>query len=202
MPSSHNSAAPPGGRPSRLARVRRKPDRARYDMPEVHAVLDAAPFCHVATVRDGPPVVLPMAHGRLGDILILHGSPAAGLFHDARTCSPVCVTATLLDGLVFARSARNHSMNYRSVTIHGHDTPVNEPGEILAGLRAVVDHVAEGRWEQVRKPAAAELRETAPVAGAHRSRLGKVTQRIDPRPGVRPEPARVGRPHPSSANLR
>lgn len=161
MPSSHSSAAPPGGRPSRLARVRRKPDRARYDMPEVHAVLDAAPFCHVATIRDGRPVVLPMAHGRLGDILILHGSPAAGLFRDARTCSPVCVTATLLDGLVFARSARNHSMNYRSVTIHGHATPVNELGDIFAGLRAVVDHVAHGRWEQVRKPTAAELRETA-----------------------------------------
>ena len=160
MPSRHSFAAP-DGKPPRLARVRRKPDRARYDMPEVHAVLDAAPFCHVATIRDGRPVVLPMAHGRLGDILILHGSPAAGLFRDARTGSPVCVTATLLDGLVFARSARNHSMNYRSVTVHGHATPVSKPGQIFAGLRAVVDHVAQGRWEQVRKPTAAELRETA-----------------------------------------
>jgi nitroimidazol reductase NimA-like FMN-containing flavoprotein (pyridoxamine 5'-phosphate oxidase superfamily) len=161
MLSSHSFAAPPDGKPPRLARVRRKPGRARYDMPEVHAVLDAAPFCHVATIRDGRPVVLPMAHGRLGDILILHGSPAAGLFRDARSGSPVCVTATLLDGLVFARSARNHSMNYRSVTIHGHATPVSKPGEIFAGLRAVVDHVAQGRWEQVRKPTAAELHETA-----------------------------------------
>jgi len=109
MLSRHSFAAPPDGKPPRLARVRRKPDRARYDMPEVHAVLDAAPFCHVATIRGGRPVVLPMAYGRLGDIVILHGSPAAGLFRDARTCSPVCVTATLLDGLVFARSARKLS---------------------------------------------------------------------------------------------
>jgi hypothetical protein len=159
--TSPSSAAPPHGKPSRLVRVRRKPDRACYDMPAVHAVLDAAPLCHVATVRSGRPVVLPMAHGRLGDILMLHGSPAAGLFRDADSGSPVCVTATLLDGLVLGRSARNHSMNYRSVTIHGHAGPVTEPGEILAGLQAVVDHLAPGRWDQVRKPTAAEIRETA-----------------------------------------
>lgn len=161
MSDSPSSARPPGGTPSQRARVRRKPGRARYDMPAVHAVLDAAPFCHVATIRDGRPVALPMAYGRLGGLLVLHGSPAAGLFRDAEAGSPVCVTATLLDGLVLGRSARNHSMNYRSVTIHGRATQVTEPGQILAGLQAVVDHLAPGRWEQVRKPSAAELRETA-----------------------------------------
>ena len=75
--------------------------------------------------------------------------------------SPVCVTATLFDGLVLGRSARSHSMNYRSVTIHGHATAVTEPGQIIAGLRALVEHLTPGRWEQVRKPTSAELRETA-----------------------------------------
>jgi uncharacterized protein len=154
------AAAGPQARPSRLARVRRRPDRARYDAAAVHAVLDAAPFCHVATVRDGRPVVLPMAHARRGDTIVLHGSVAAGLFRDMRLASPVCVTATLLDGLVFARSARNHSMNYRSVTVHGQATPVTEPDEMIAGMQALVEHVAPGRWAQVRQPAADELRDT------------------------------------------
>src|SRR5215471_13229699 len=144
-----------------IARVRRKPDRARYDAEAVHAVLDAAPFCHVATVRRGRPVVLPMAHARLGDTLVLHGSAAAGLFRDLRRASPVCVTATLFDGLVLARSARNHSANYRSVTVHGDAVLVTDPEQIMASLRAVVEHVTPGRWAEIRQPYADELRETA-----------------------------------------
>lgn len=161
--TSDRPAPPPAahGAPSPLVRVRRKPGRARYDTAAVHAVLDAAPFSHVAIVRHGRPVVLPMAHGRLGGSLVLHGSPAAGLFRDAAGGSPVCVTATLLDGLVLGRSARHHSMNYRSVTIHGHATAITAPEEIIAALRAVVEHVTRGRWEQVRKPTGAEIKETA-----------------------------------------
>jgi nitroimidazol reductase NimA-like FMN-containing flavoprotein (pyridoxamine 5'-phosphate oxidase superfamily) len=156
---NHSEASP--GPPSRLTRVRRKSDRARYDTAAVYSVLDAAPFSHVATVRRGRPVVLPFAHARLGNRLVLHGSPAAGLFRDARRGSPVCVTATLYEGLVLARSARNHSMNYRSVTLHGHAVAITEPDQIIAGLRALVDHVTPGRWDQVRKPTSAEIRETA-----------------------------------------
>ena len=151
----------PPGPPSRRARVRRKPDRARYDAAAVYAVLDAAPFCHVATVRDGRPLVLPMVHGRAGDTLILHGSVAAGLFRDLRRARPVCVTATLFDGLVLARSARNHSVNYRSVTIHGDAAEVTDPDEMMIGMWALVEHLAPGRWDQVRKPLLAELRDTA-----------------------------------------
>jgi uncharacterized protein len=147
--------------PSRLARVRRRPDRARYDTAAVNAVLDAAPFCHVATVRDGRPVVLPMVHARLGDTVVLHGSPAAGLLRDARGGSPVCLTATLLDGLVLARSARHHSVNYRSVTVHGHAAPVTDAEEFIAAMRALVEHLVPGRWEQVRKAVAADMRDTA-----------------------------------------
>jgi nitroimidazol reductase NimA-like FMN-containing flavoprotein (pyridoxamine 5'-phosphate oxidase superfamily) len=149
------------GRPARLAQVRRKPERARYDSASVHAVLDAAPFCHVGTVRGGRPVVLPMMHGRLGDTLVLHGSVAAGLFRDMRRASPVCVTATVLDGLVLARSARNHSVNYRCVTVHGEATEVTDPDELMIGMWALVEHLAPGRWEQVRKPLLDELRDTA-----------------------------------------
>lgn len=145
----------------KLARVRRKPERASYDSAAVHAVLDAAPFCHVATVRDGRPVVLAMMHGRRDETLFLHGSVAAGLFRDMRRGSRVCVTATLFDGLVLARSARNHSVNYRSVTVHGDATEVTEPGEVMLGMRALVEHIAPGRWERVRKPLLAELRDTA-----------------------------------------
>lgn len=140
--------------------MRRKPGRARYDTATVHAVLDAAPLSHVATVRHGRPIVLPMAHGRIADMLYLHGSAAAGLFRDAAAGSPVCVTATILDGLVLGRSARNHSMNYRSVTVHGSAVPVTDPQEILDGLRAIVNHNIAGRWDQVRKPTSAEIRET------------------------------------------
>lgn len=145
---------------SHRARVRRKPYRARYDVAAVHAVLDAAPVSHVATVRDDRPVVLPMAHGRIGGTLYLHGSAIAGLFRDTAAGSPVCVTATILDGLVLARSARNHSMNYRSVTIHGDATQVTDSREILDGLRAIVDHVIAGRWDSVREPTEDEIRET------------------------------------------
>jgi uncharacterized protein len=147
--------------PLPLARVRRKPDRARYDARAVHAVLDAAPFSHVAAIRSGRPVVLPMAHGRIASALVLHGSRTAGLFRDMADGSPVCVTATILDGLVFGRSARNHSMNYRCVTVHGSATLVTDLADILDGLQAIVDHITPGRWDQVRKPTSAELRETA-----------------------------------------
>jgi uncharacterized protein len=185
-PTHGRHPVPPTGTPSRLVRVRRKPGRARYDAAAVYAVLDTAPFCHVAVIRAGRPVVLPMAHGRLGRLLVLHGSAAAGLFRDAGRGSPVCVTATLFDGLVLGRSARNHSMNYRSVTVHGHATRVTEPGPLLDGLRAITDHVAPGRWAQVRPPTRAELRETAlwavPIEAASvKSRSGSTLDPDDDR---------------------
>lgn len=123
-------------------------------------MLDEAYVSHVATIRDGLPVVLPMAHARLGDQLILHGSAAAGLFRDLRRGAQVCVTTTLMDGLVFGRAARFHSMNYRSVTVHGEAVAITEPAEALAALRALVEHATPGRWAEVRHPTEEELRET------------------------------------------
>ena len=163
-----------------IARVRRKPERACYDAEAVHAVLDAAPFCHVATVRGGRPVVLPMAHARLGDTLVLHGSAAAGLFRDMRWASPVCVTATLFDGLVLGRSARNHSVNYRSVTVHGDATEVTDPDEMILALRwhgaesglrpprlrsAAEDHASVGREHLTGDPAAVRAEEPGDQRG-------------------------------------
>ena len=148
------------GEPSILSLVRRKRDRARYDRASVFEVLDAAPFCHVATLRGGRPVVLPMAHGRIGDRLILHGSPAAGLFRYTRQGSTVCVTATILDGLVLARTARHHSMNYRSVVVHGEAGMIAGRPQILAGMRALVEHVTPGRWDELPAPADFDIRET------------------------------------------
>src|SRR5262249_60052904 len=156
-----------------IGRVRRKPDRARYDAEAVHAVLDAAPFCHVATVRHGRPVVLPMAHARVGDTLVLHGSAAAGLFRDMRRASAVCVTATLFDGLVLARSARNHSVNYRSVTVHGHATEVTETDEAVAAMRALIEHLTPGRWDQLRPLTSDDIRETGLWRAPHPPRAGE-----------------------------
>ncbi|MFL6072826.1 MAG: pyridoxamine 5'-phosphate oxidase family protein [Mycobacteriales bacterium] len=140
-------------------RVRRKPDRASYHFAAVAAVFDTAPLVHVATVRDGCPVVLPMVHGRLADQLVLHGSPAAGLFRDFRRGSPVCVTATLYDGVVLARSARRHSVNYRSAVAYGVPSPVTDPDALRAALRALVDHIVPGRWAAVREPDDEEVRD-------------------------------------------
>lgn len=136
--------------------VRRHPERGA-DAARVREVLDEALFVHVGTVRDGWPVVLPMAHGRAGDTLYLHGSVAAGLFRDVRHGSRVCVTATLVDALVLARSAFNHSMNYRSAVVYGEAVPAVD---LDAALRAVVEHNLPGRWETSRRPTEEELRET------------------------------------------
>lgn len=137
--------------------IRRHPERGSTDPAVIQAILAAAPMVHVGVVRDGWPVVLPMAHALDGDALVLHGSVAAGLFRDVRRGSPVCVTATLTDGLVLARSALNHSMNYRCAVVYGRAVPAADP---LAALRAVVEHNLPGRWAEVRPPTEAELAET------------------------------------------
>lgn len=136
--------------------VRRHPERAG-DAALVREVLDEALIVHVGTVRDGWPVVLPMAHGRDGDTLYVHGSAAAGVFRDMRQGSRVCVTATVVDALVLTRSAFNHSMNYRCAVVYGEAVPA---ANVDAAVRAVVEHNLPGRNADVRPPTEAELRET------------------------------------------
>lgn len=139
----------------------RHKERVSYNRAAVHAVLDEAVLCHVGFVVDGQPVVLPQLHARVGDELFLHGSSGSrALRAAAGTGVSVCVTATLVDALVLARSAFNHSINYRSVVIHGLATEVTDKADKQAALAALVDAVVPGRSAAVRGPSGKELAAT------------------------------------------
>lgn len=144
--------------------VRRKPDRGTEDLAVVRAILDEALHCDVGLVRDGWPVVLPTVHGRVGDVVYLHGSPAAGMLRDGRRGVPVCVTATVIDGLVLATAIRNHSMNYRSAVVYGTARRVTDEAEKLAALEALTERVTPGRWASARPMTERELREVEVLA--------------------------------------
>jgi nitroimidazol reductase NimA-like FMN-containing flavoprotein (pyridoxamine 5'-phosphate oxidase superfamily) len=155
-------AAEIAGPASPRVQVRRHADRARYDRATIHAILDAALICHVGVIVDGEPLVLPTGFGRDGDTLYLHGAAANRSLQAA--LQGVCVTVTHLDGLVLARSAFGHSMNYRSVVVRGRARPVTDPEERGRALRAVVEHLVPGRWAEVRQPSPKELEATAVIA--------------------------------------
>jgi uncharacterized protein len=138
-------------------------ERGRADRSELDAVLEAGLVCHLGVVVDGQPLVLPTGYGRIGDTLYLHGSSANRSLLGAAD-QQVCVTVTLLDGLVCARAVFHHSMNYRSAVIFGAARLVTEPAEKLAALRAVTDHLVPGRWEHAREPTRKELAATAVLA--------------------------------------
>lgn len=144
-------------------RVRRRPDRGAHDADTVRAILDEAPICHVGFSVGDQPYVLPTIHARVGDRLYLHGAAANRMLRTLGEGSRCCVTATLIDGLVLARSAFHHSMNYRSVVVLARAEEVTEPAEKLAALRAIVEHVRPGRWDECRHPNEAELRATTVV---------------------------------------
>lgn len=142
-------------------------ERARYDHATVHGILDEALICHVGVVGEAGPVVLPTIHARLGETLYLHGSTGSGPMLAAAGAAgglPVCVTATLVDGLVMARSWMHHSMEFRSVVAVGTARLVTDEDEKRRALAAVVDHVAPGRSADSRPPDARELAATAVIA--------------------------------------
>lgn len=139
----------------------RHPERGCYDRETVARILDEALICHLGFVGEGQPYVIPTIHARCGDRLYLHGSAASRMLRTIRQAVPICVTATLLDGLVLARSAFRHSMNYRSVVVLGVATEVTSPEEKKAALEAIVEHVVPGRAAQARPPNEAELSATA-----------------------------------------
>ena len=151
-----------GGPASRRVEVRRHPDRARYDRATIDAILDEALICHLGVIVDGEPLVLPTGFGRLGDTLYLHGAAANRSL--AAALEGACVTVTHVDGLVLARSAFGHSMNYRSVVVRGRARAVTDPVERRDGLRAVVEHALPGRWDEVRQPSPREMDATAVIA--------------------------------------
>jgi hypothetical protein len=141
-------------------RLRRLPARGSFERSTIDAILDEALVCHVGFVHDGHPYVIPTTFARVGDALYVHGSAASRMLRGLREGIPVCVTVTLLDGLVFARSAFHHSMNYRSVVILGVASEVTDEAEQLQALEAVVEHVFPERWREVRPPSRKELRAT------------------------------------------
>ncbi|CQD13222.1 flavin-nucleotide-binding protein [Mycobacterium lentiflavum] len=139
-------------------------DRARYDRDTVHRILDEALICHLGYLNDGRPVVLPTTHARLGETLYLHGSTGSRPMRNAGEGLPVCVTVTLVDGLVLARSALHHSLVYRSVIVLGDAHLVDDPAEKSRALAALLDHIAPGRAADCRAPNARELAATAVLA--------------------------------------
>jgi uncharacterized protein len=140
-------------------RVKREPQRGVYDRRTIDAILDEALVCHLGFEVDGQPYVIPTLHARVGDRLYVHGSAASRMLRHAGSDVRVCVTVTLLDGLVLARSVFNHSINYRSVVVLGLATNV-EGDEKSAALRAFTEQVAPGRWDEARQPTAQELKAT------------------------------------------
>lgn len=143
------------------ARVTRMPKRAAYERQQIEAILDEAPICHVGTVGDaGHPVVIPTLHARDGDALYLHGSAASPTLRRAGR-TEICLTATLLDGLVLARSAVHHSVNYRSVVVFGQAETVESDEEKCQALEAFTEKLIPGRWGDARPPTAQELKATA-----------------------------------------
>lgn len=144
--------------------LRRKKERAGTDRAELHAILDAALVCHLGLVLDGHPVVLPTGIGRDAETLYLHGSSGARSLLAAEAEPEACVTVTLLDEIIYARSLQHHSMNYRSAVIHGRLRAVTDPDEKLHGLRVLTEHLAPGSWEHAREPSAKELAGVSVVA--------------------------------------
>lgn len=149
--------------PSDRTKVRRIADRGAYDRDTIYAILDEALVSHVGIVQDGQPFVMPMLHARAGDHLYLHGSVGSRLMRRLATGEPVCVTATLLDGLVVARSVFHHSLNYRSVVMLGRAKEISEREEKLAALRDLVERVIPGRSRDARGPNERELAATMVV---------------------------------------
>ena len=147
-----------------FTRVRRMPERGHYDAETIYKIVDEAIICHVGIVEEGRPIVIPTIHARIDDTIVFHGVPASRLLKQIKSGAPLCVTVTLLDGLVLARSAFHSSMNYRSALLFGRGTMIEDPAEKARALEAMTNHVARGRWADVRPMTQAELDVTLVIA--------------------------------------
>lgn len=148
---------------SERSQIRRLPQRAVYDRPAINAILDEALVCHVGFIDNGQPLVIPTIHVRIGDAIYLHGSPASRMMRSLAAGGEACITVTLVDGLVLARSAFHHSMNYRSVVLFGKGSAVDDASQKHAVLNCLAEHLIRGRWADARQPNADELRRTLVV---------------------------------------
>jgi uncharacterized protein len=162
--------------PSARTRVVREADRAVYDLEAVYRILDEGFLCHAGFVVDGQPFVIPTSYGRKDASLYIHGSAASRMLRQLKDGVPVCITVTLLEGLVLARSIFNHSMNYRSVVILGKATLVDDPEEKLEALRILSEHILPGRWADSRPPNERELKATSVLRVAIEEFSAKVRQ--------------------------
>ena len=150
--------------PTERTTLKRLPKRGNYERETVNKILDEGFVCHVGFVVDGRPFVIPTGYGRSGDMLYIHGSAASRMLRTLREGIDVCVTVTLIDGLVLARSAFHHSMNYRSVVVFGRARVVEDEDEKMEVLRVFTDHIMRHRWEETREPNQNELRATLVLA--------------------------------------
>jgi hypothetical protein len=144
--------------------VRRLAERGRYERSTINSILDEGLVCHVGFAESGSPVVIPTAYARIGDLVYLHGAVGNAALRALAAGAPACVTVTLVDGLVLARSAFHHSLNYRSVVIFGRATEVTDIEEKRTALTAVVEHIVPGRSVDARPPIDTELRATRVVS--------------------------------------
>ncbi|MGB5581071.1 MAG: pyridoxamine 5'-phosphate oxidase family protein, partial [Woeseia sp.] len=156
-------------------KVRQLREKARYDHDSVHRVLDACLMAHVAFVQDGQPVVVPMICARDGETLYLHGARKARVIKLLEQTDQVCLNATLVDGLVLARSAFNSSMNYRSVTVFGTPTLIDGEQEKIAAMRCISEHLMPGRWDELRAPLEREVKMTGVIAVSIDSASAKIS---------------------------
>jgi nitroimidazol reductase NimA-like FMN-containing flavoprotein (pyridoxamine 5'-phosphate oxidase superfamily) len=152
--------------PTERTQVKRLPKRGKYERETVHQILDSGIVCHVGFNVDGQPYVIPTNYGRAGDTLYIHGSAASRMLRTLSEGIPVCITVTHLDGLVLARSAFHHSVNYRSVVILGTAKLVEDPAEKREALRIFTEQVMKGRWDDVRQPTEQELKGTTVLSVA------------------------------------
>ncbi len=152
---------PESAAPSERTRVVREPQRAVYDRPEIYKILDEGFVCHVGFTADSQTYVIPTMYARIGDVIYFHGSAASRMLRNLSNGLSVCITITLADGLVLARSVFNHSMNYRSVVALGVAQLVDSPAEKLEALRAFTEKLLPGRWNDARQPNEKELKATS-----------------------------------------
>ncbi len=160
--------------PTERTTVKRLPARGSYDRAVVHQILDEAFLCHLGFVVDGQPFVIPTIHVRIDETIYVHGSPASRMLRTLEQGVPACVTVTHVDGLVLARSAFHHSMNYRSVMVFGTAIVVDDPEKKFEVLHALTDHLIRGRWEEIRQPSPQELKRTLLLAIAIEEASAKV----------------------------
>jgi uncharacterized protein len=160
MADTVGGRGPDPGPATDRVRLRRLPDQGSHRREDLDAVLDAGFLCHLGVVVDGWPMVVPTTYGRSGDHLVIHGSAASRSLRTAREPSPVCVTVTLVDGLVLARSVFNHSVNYRCAMVYGLPDRIEDPADKLAALEVLSEHIAPGQWSYARPPSPRELAAT------------------------------------------